>query len=64
MIKQIAIIVRDAVILMASFFCCEGKVKIKKEGLSPLFYKCLTFMHRLEFLMLLKSMLLEEKVLI
>ncbi len=36
MIKQIAIIVRDAVILMASFFCCEGKVKIK-EGLSPLF---------------------------
>ena len=61
MIKQIAIIVRDAVILMASF-CCEGKVK--KRELKPSFNKCLTFMHRLEFLMLLKSMLLEEKVLI
>ena len=35
MIKQIAIIVRDAVILMASF-CCEGKVKIKRE-LKPSF---------------------------
>ena len=63
MIKQIAIIVRDAVILMASFFVVkEGENK--KESLSPLFNKCLTFMHRLEFLMLLKSMLLEEKVLI
>ncbi len=50
----------DTIIQLVSFLMLRNK----KESLSPLFYNYLTIMHKLEFLMLLKSMLLEEKVLI
>ncbi|PGE68192.1 hypothetical protein COM69_15010 [Bacillus toyonensis] len=65
MIKPIVIIVGAAVIWVASCLLLrKDKGRNKKEDKSPLFNKYLRLTHKLESLMLLKSMLLEEKALI